>query len=100
MHVEFVQLEQGRPVTDLAENVERQGGALVVLKWQPGAPTLVSVHLPEDHIRRATCRRLLADWRSIPADRREVGRDSASQAPGPECIPAGFAEASESPELE
>lgn len=66
MVVEVVELEQGRSVTDLAADLERHGGALVVLKWQRGTPTLASVFLPDDDLRQATCRRLLAVWRSAP----------------------------------
>lgn len=53
-------------MTDLAADLERHGGALVVLKWQRGTPTLADVFLPDDDVRQTTCRRLLADWRSTP----------------------------------
>lgn len=66
MVVEVVELEPGRSVRDLAADLERQGGALVVLRWQRGTPTLASVFLPEDEVREARCRRLLADWCSTP----------------------------------
>ena len=67
MVVEVVELEEGRSVTDLAADLERHGGTLVVLKWQHGKPTLVNVLLPDDEVRQGTCRRLLAAWRSTPS---------------------------------
>lgn len=66
MVVEVMELEHGRSVTDLAADLERQGGGLVVLRWQRGTPTLASVFLPDDEVRQATCRRLLAAWRTAP----------------------------------
>ncbi len=62
MVVEHVELEPARPVAPLAEALEAQGGALVVLRWTPGRPTITNVVLPDDDARQAACRRLIHDW--------------------------------------
>jgi hypothetical protein len=63
MVVEVVELEPGRQLVELAACLERHGGALVVLKWRPGEPTLADLLLPDDDARKATCRRILDEWR-------------------------------------
>lgn len=68
MIVEVVELDQGRSVADLAVALKGEGGALVVLKWRRGNPTLASLFLPDDSAREARCRDLLSQWREAPAE--------------------------------
>ena len=61
MQVHTVELEAGRPTTELVTALELLGGGLVVLKWSPGEPTVATLYLPADDARKRTCLRLIAD---------------------------------------
>lgn len=63
MVVEVIELESGRPVAELAAALEAQGGALVVLKWRRGNPTIANLLLPGDDARHQACRHVVDQWR-------------------------------------
>lgn len=77
MVVEVVEFAPGRPLTELAADLEAQGGSLVVMNWRPGESTTANVILPDDDARRAACRCLIEGWLMTDSER-AAASDGAS----------------------